>query len=91
MCEVENRRILDCHERRNLQGKRVPKSWRSSAVERVRWLDTFILPKPVVAEDDGPKKRRARLNNEDFYKFGFTDQTLGLSSIHTKWKNSSTH
>ena len=28
----ENRRVLDCQERRNLQGKRDPKSWRSSAV-----------------------------------------------------------
>ena len=48
---------------------------------RVRWLDPSLLPKPVVAEDDGPKRRRARLNKEDFYKFGFTDRCLGCQAI----------
>ena len=40
-----------------------------------------LLPRPDVAEDDGPKRRRARLNKEDFYKFGFTDRCLGCQAI----------
>ena len=47
----------------------------------VRWLDPSLLPKQVVAEDDGPKRRRARLNKEDFHKFGFTDRCLGCQAI----------
>ena len=48
---------------------------------RIRWLDPSLLPTPVVAEDDGPKRRRARLNKEDLYKFGFTDRCLGCQAI----------
>ena len=48
---------------------------------RVRWMDHSLLLKPVVAEDDGPKRRRARLNKDDFYKFGFTDRCLGCQAI----------
>ena len=48
---------------------------------RVRWLDPSLLPKAVVAEDDGPKRRLARLNKEDFYKFGFTDPCLGYQAM----------
>ena len=53
---------------------------------RVRWLDPSLLPKPVIADDDGPKRRRARLNQEDFYKFGFTNRCLGCQadSPHTE-------
>ena len=46
---------------------------------RVRWLDPSLLPKPVIADDDGPKRRRARLNKEDFYKFGFTNRCVKQS------------
>ena len=58
---------------------------------RVRWMDPSLLPKPAVAEDDGPKRRRAILNKEDFYKFGFTNRCLGCQAIIQGGETRHTH
>ena len=48
---------------------------------QVRFIDPALLPKPEVAEDEGPRRRRARLNKQDFVNHGFTQGCLGCRAL----------
>ena len=48
---------------------------------RVRFLDPALLPKPTIVQEEGTRRRRARMNREDFYKHGFSEGCQGCRSI----------
>ena len=49
---------------------------------RARWWDPSLLPKPVVAEDDGPKRRRARTKGTSTR----SDTLIGVWAVKQSYK-----